>query len=305
MARHFVTDLDLSAEEQAQVLDLALKMKANPEEYRTALSGKILGMIFAKNSTRTRVSFEAGIIQLGGQGIFLPSSSSQLGRGEPPSDTGQVLSRYLDFIMIRTFDNREVRELAEASSVPVINGLDDDYHPCQVLADLLTIKEKKGSLKGLQLVYVGDGNNMAHSLMLGGAMAGMNVRIICPEGYRPKEGIVSSAQELGEKHGCTIEVTGDLEAVAGADVVYTDVWASMGQEDESAKRIKAFAGYQVDVDMMNKAKVDAIFLHCLPAHRGEEVHADVIDGRWSVVFDEAENRMHAQKALMVFLAQNS
>ena len=162
--------------------------------------------------------------------------------------------------MIRTFVNREVRELAEASSVPVINGLDDDYHPCQVLADLMTIKEKKGDLKGLQLVYVGDGNNMAHSLMLGGALAGMNVRIICPEGYRPKEGIVSAAQELGEKHGCSIEVTGDLEAVAGADVVYTDVWASMGQEDEAAKRLKAFEGYQVDVEMMNKAKVDAIFL---------------------------------------------
>lgn len=305
MARHFVTDLDLSAEEQAQVLELALKMKANPDEYRTALSGKILGMIFAKNSTRTRVSFEAGIIQLGGQGIFLPSSASQLGRGEPPSDTGRVLSRYLDFIMIRTFDNREVRELAEASSVPVINGLDDDYHPCQVLADLMTIKEKKGELKGLQLVYVGDGNNMAHSLMLGGAMAGMNVRIICPEGYRPKDGILSSAQEIGEKNDCSIEVTGDLDAVAGADIVYTDVWASMGQEEESAKRIKAFEGYQIDVAMMNKANMDAIFLHCLPAHRGEEVHADVIDGRWSVVFDEAENRLHAQKALMVFLAQNS
>ena len=305
MARHFITDLDLSAEEQAQVLELALNMKADRESYRTALSGKVLGMIFAKSSTRTRVSFEAGIIQLGGQGIFLPSSASQVGRGEPPSDTGQVLSRYLDFIMVRTFDNREVRELAEASSVPVINGLDDDYHPCQVLADLMTIREKKGKLAGLQLVYVGDGNNMAHSLMLGGALAGMNVRIVCPEGYRPKLGITGAAQELAEKTGCEIEVTGDLDAVAGADVVYTDVWASMGQEDEAAKRQAAFAGYQVDVNMMNKANIDAIFMHCLPAHRGEEVHADVIDGRWSVVFDEAENRLHAQKALMVFLERNS
>lgn len=304
MTRHFVTDLDLTAEEQAQVLELALAMKQHPADYRQRLAGKILGMIFTKSSTRTRVSFEAGIIQLGGQAIFLASGNSQLGRGEPISDTGQVLSRYLDILMIRTFAHSDVRGLADSSRVPVINGLCDDYHPCQVLADLMTIQEIKGELQGQQLVYVGDGNNMAHSLMLGSALAGVNVRIICPEGYRPKEAMVAEATRVGKERGATVEVTGDLGAVEGADVIYTDVWASMGQEDEAKERLQAFAGYEVTADMMRKAKPDAIFLHCLPAHRGEEVAADVIDGPQSRVFDQAENRLHAQKALMTFLMEH-
>jgi ornithine carbamoyltransferase len=258
-------------------------------------------MIFTKSSTRTRVSFECGIIQLGGQAVFLTSQASQLGRGEPISDTGQVLSRYLDILMIRTFGHDEVTGLAASSRVPVINGLDDVYHPCQVLADLQTIKEQKGSLKGKQLVYVGDGNNMTHSLMLGGALAGMNVRWVGPAGFEPNARVVLQAQDVAKKSGAHIEMTNELAGAEGADVVYTDVWASMGQEADAEKRRHAFKNYQVNAALMARAKKDAIFLHCLPAHRGEEVSAEVIDGKQSRVFDQAENRLHAQKALMVFL----
>ena len=301
MNRHFVRDLDFSANEQASLLELAAKMKKSPDDYRATLSGKVLGMIFQKSSTRTRVSFETGMIQLGGQAIFLSSRDIQLGRGEPISDTGKVLSRYLDAIMIRTFEHAEVRALADASSVPVINGLDDLLHPCQALADLQTIKENFGTAKDKQLVYVGDGNNVAHSLMLAGALAGMHVRIVCPAGYEPSEEILSEARAMGEKTGARIDVTSELSGVDGADVVYTDVWASMGQEEEAKERNKIFATYQVNADMMSKASPDAIFLHCLPAHRGEEVSAEVIDGPQSRVFDEAENRLHAQKALLATL----
>lgn len=301
MTKHFLTDLDLSADEQDRILTAAAAIKAKPEEHRALLAGKILGMIFEKKSTRTRVSFEAGMLQLGGQAIFLSSSDIQIGRGEPISDTGKVLSRYLDALMIRSFAHDTVRILAENSSVPVINGLDDDYHPCQVLADLLTIREHCGRTEGLQFVYVGDGNNMAHSLMLGGALAGMNVRIVAPEGYQPKARIRLQAERVAQARGAQIEITADPGALADADVVYTDVWASMGQEDEAQERIRDFKKYQVTAHMMSKAKSSAIFLHCLPAHRGEEVAAAVIDGPQSRVFDQAENRMHAQKALLAFL----
>jgi len=304
-ARHFVTDLDLNHEQQARLLSLAAAVKADPSAYRSALSGKVLAMLFMKRSTRTRVSFESGMIQLGGQAVFLSSADIQVGRGEPIADTGQVLSRYLDIIMIRTFAHDDVRQLADASRVPVINGLDDRYHPCQVLADLQTVREAFGSPEGRRLAYVGDGNNMAHSLMLGGALAGMSVTIVAPAGYHPDEGIVTQAQEIARPRGSNIVVTDDLGAVDGADAVYTDVWASMGQEEEAAARKKIFAPYQVTSDVMAKAKKDAIFLHCLPAHRGEEVAADVIDGPQSRVFDQAENRLHAQKALMLALLEYS
>ncbi len=301
MLKHFLTDLDLDVAEQSFLLTRALELKAGPHNYARALDGKTLGMVFAKSSTRTRISFEVGMLQLGGNALFLPSSATQMGRGEPPEDTARVLSRYLDGIMVRTYEHAWTRALADASSVPVINGLDDNYHPCQVLADLLTIREKRGKVAGQQLVYVGDGNNMAHSLMLGGALAGLNVRIVAPDGFWPNEKMVAKARRIGDQTGATIEVTADVRGSEGADIVYTDVWASMGQEEESEARKKAFANYQVDAKMMKRAKEDAIFLHCLPAHRGEEVAADVIDGPQSVVFDQAENRLHAQKALMVHL----
>jgi len=305
MARHLITDLDLTAEEQAEVIDLAIAMKADKKAYSRALEGMVLGMIFEKSSTRTRVSFEAGMIQLGGQAIFLHSDASQIGRGEPAKDTGRVLSRYLDLMMIRTYENAEIRAMAESSSVPVISGLDDDYHPCQSLTDLMTIKEKKGKIEGLQLVYVGDGNNVAHSLGLAGALAGLNVRFVCPKGFYPNPEIIETAREVGAKRGATIEVTDDLEAVAGADIIYTDVWASMGQEKQALARAEAFVGYTVTEEMMAKANDDAIFMHCLPAHREEEVSEAVFEGPQSVVFDEAENRLHTQKALMVFLVNAS
>lgn len=299
--RHFTNDLDLSPGEQQQIIHRAIEMKAKPDDFRAALAGKVLGMIFTKSSTRTRVSFEAGIIQLGGDAIFLSSSASQMGRGEPISDTGRVLSRYLDLIMIRTFAHADVTGLAAASRVPVINGLDDVLHPCQALADLMTITEKRGDLKGRQLVYVGDGNNMTHSLFLASALAGMHARWVGPEGWEPNARIVESARATAAHSGARIEITSDLAGVEGADVVYTDVWASMGQEAEIQQRLAAFAAYQVDTALMARANKNAIFMHCLPAHRGEEVAAEVIDGPQSVVFDQAENRLHAQKALMVFL----
>jgi ornithine carbamoyltransferase len=301
MPRHFLRDTDLTSKEQKHVLDRAVKMKAHPQEFKSALAGKVLAMIFQKSSTRTRVSFEAGMVQLGGHAIFLSSKDIQMGRGEPVSDTGQVLSRYCDAIMIRTFAHDEVQTLARSSRVPVVNGLDDLVHPCQTLADLLTMREAFGELEGKQLVYVGDGNNVAHSLMLGGALAGTHVRIVCPADYAPKAEMVKAAQSVGQQTGAKVEVASDLGAVEGADAVYTDVWASMGQEGEAEKRKKAFAGWQVDAKLMKRAKKAAIFLHCLPAHRGEEVSAEVIDGRQSRVFDQAENRLHAQKALLTFL----
>ena len=299
--RHFVSDLDLSSQEQSTVLNLALDMKRQPEKFRQTLAGKMLGMVFQKSSTRTRVSFECGIAQLGGQGLFLSARDIQMGRGEPITDTGAVLSRYLDLIMIRTFAHADVQALAAASSVPVINGLDDLLHPCQALTDLMTLLEKRGTLKGQQLVYVGDGNNMAHSLLLAGARAGVHVRIVAPADYLPSQEVLRSARDHAQATGAKLEATSDLDGVCGADAVYTDVWASMGQEEETAQRKRAFAAWQVNENVMRRAKPDAIFLHCLPAHRGEEVASEVIDGPQSVVFDQAENRLHAQKALMAFL----
>jgi len=301
--RHFTKDLDLTATEQAEVLASAARMKKKPDDYRKSLEGKTLGMIFTKSSTRTRVSFEAGIGQLGGQAVFLTPAASQLGRGEPISDTAKVMSRYVDLLVIRTFDHSDVRELADSSTIPVINGLDDVYHPCQALADLLTIQENFGELKGRQHVYVGDCNNVAHSLILAGALAGVHTRLVRPDGWGPDDALLSQAQQIASKTSTRIEVVNDLAGVEGADAVYTDVWTSMGQEKEADKRRKAFADYQVNAKLMKRAGKDAIFLHCLPAHRGEEVTADVIDGDQSRVWDQAENRLHVQKALMEFLVK--
>jgi len=259
-------------------------------------------MIFAKSSTRTRVSFEVGTSQLGGSALFLSTADIQLGRGEPISDTAQVLSRMVDGIMIRTFKQSDLEALAKHGSIPIINGLTDEFHPCQVLADLLTIYEKKGTLKGLKLAFVGDGNNMAHSLMIGCSKLGIDVAIASPDGYKPSPIYTAWSVANAEAHGSKVTICTDpLEACKDADVLYTDVWASMGQEGEAAERKKAFEGYQINAETLAVAKKDCIFLHCLPAHRGEEVTADVIDGKHSVVFDEAENRLHAQKAVMALL----
>ncbi|WP_432775351.1 ornithine carbamoyltransferase [Brevibacillus gelatini] len=266
------------------------------------LQGKTLGMIFDKASTRTRVSFEVGMHQLGGLGMFMSGKELQLGRGEPISDTAKVLSRYVDAIMIRTFSHSYVEELAEHASIPIINGLTDLYHPCQALADMLTIWEHKGKLKGVKLAYVGDGNNVANSLVLAAALLGLEVRVATPAGYEMDAAIVAKAAEYAKQSGGKMMVTHDpKEAVAGADAVYTDVWTSMGFEAENEVRMKAFAGYQVNEDLVAEADRDYLFLHCLPAHRGEEVTAGVIDGSRSVIFDQAENRLHAQKAILAAL----
>ncbi len=299
---HMLTIHELSVAEVEALLTLAVDIKANPDNYRTSLAGKTLGMIFQKSSTRTRVSFEVGMYQLGGHALFLSSNDIQMGRGEPIEDTAKVMSRYVDAIMIRTFAHQDVRDLATHGSIPIINGLDDLVHPCQVLSDLLTIQEHLGDLKGRKLAYIGDGNNMAHSLLAGGAKVGMDVVIAAPEGYQPLPDMLAQAQEDAKETGATLSVVTDpMEAVKDADVVYTDVWASMGQEAEQAKREKAFVGFTVDAAMMAAAKPGAIFMHCLPAHRGEEVSADVIDGPQSVIYDEAENRMHMQKAILHML----
>ncbi|MFS0749165.1 ornithine carbamoyltransferase [Oceanobacillus sp. 1P07AA] len=302
--KDFLTLADYTKDEIEYLIDLAdyLKKQQKDGVIFEPLKGKTLGMIFEKSSTRTRVSFETGIYQLGGLGIFLSSKDIQIGRGETIADTAKVLSGYLDGIMIRTFAQEDVEELAKHASIPVINGLTDLYHPCQVLADLQTIKEVKGKLQGEKLVYIGDGNNMTHSLMIGSALTGMHMVAVTPEGYTPNEEVLTIAKSKAEQHGATIEWTSDIEAaVQGADVIYTDVWASMGQEEEQQQREKDFENYQVNESLLEKAKSDAIFMHCLPAHRGEEVTAGVIDGKQSVVFQQAENRLHAQKALMTAL----
>lgn len=301
--------LTLADLNQDQILGLLAKAKEIKELYLAGetyhpLAGKTLGMIFEKSSTRTRVSFEAGMYQLGGHALFLSSNDLQIGRGEPISDTAQVLSEYLDAIMIRTFEHEKVEELAKYASIPVINALTDLFHPCQALADLLTIQECKGEdLKGLKLAYIGDGNNMAHSLMIACAKVGMDFSIACPDGYKPNEKVTDMVLEFAKETGANILITQDpVEAVKDADAIYTDVWTSMGQEKENAERMEAFADkYQVNGELVEHAKDDFIFLHCLPAHRGEEVSAEVIDGNHSVVFQEAGNRLHAQKALLVAL----
>lgn len=299
MPHHFVSLIDHTREELEKLLDLAMMMKLHPESFRQACAGQTLAMIFQKPSLRTRVSFEVGMTQLGGHAIYLGPTDIQLHRGETIADTAQVLSRYVDGIMARVFSHDHVKELATYASVPVINGLSDLLHPCQVLCDLLTIREKLGRLEGVKLVFVGDGNNMAHSLMNGGARFGMTVAVCHPRGYAPNPDVVTRAREAAAETGGAILITEDpKEAVEDADVVYTDVWASMGQEKERAERLARFNGYQVDAKLMSLARPRALFMHCLPAHRGEEVSAEVIDGPNSVVFDEAENRLHVQKAIM-------
>ncbi|MEH7417782.1 ornithine carbamoyltransferase [Neobacillus drentensis] len=301
----FLQLADFSADQILYLLDEAVELKKLQKQGKPHpfLSGKVLGMIFEKSSTRTRVSFEVGMLQLGGHAIFLSSRDIQLGRGESISDTAKVLSRYIDGIMIRTFSHDSVEELASHATVPVINGLTDLQHPTQVLADLLTILEHKGKLAGLKLCYIGDGNNnMAHSLMEGAVKVGMDISIASPDGYMPNEEITERAIQAGKEMGSTITITNDpYEAIKDADVVVTDVWTSMGQEEETAIRLKAFKGFQVNEELCSHANKDFIFLHCLPAHRGEEVTSEIIDGPHSVVFDEAENRLHAQKAILKLL----
>ncbi|MCT1577496.1 ornithine carbamoyltransferase [Oceanobacillus kimchii] len=302
--KDFLTLADYTKDEIEYLIDLAdyLKKQQKDRVIFEPLKGKTLGMIFEKSSTRTRVSFETGIYQLGGLGIFLSSKDIQIGRGESIADTAKVLSGYLDGIMIRTFAQEDVEELAKHASIPVINGLTDLYHPCQALADLQTIKEVKGKLQGEKLVYIGDGNNMTHSLMIGASLTGMHMVAVTPDGYTPNKEVLTKAKSIADQHGAIIEWTTDVEtAVQGADVLYTDVWASMGQEEEQQQREKDFENYQVNERLLEKAKTDAIFMHCLPAHRGEEVTTGVIDGKQSVVFQQAENRLHAQKALMTAL----
>lgn len=269
-------------------------------EEKPLLKGKILGMIFDKNSTRTRVSFEAGMLQLGGQAIYLSGKETQMGRGEPISDTAKVLSEYVDAIMIRTFSHENVEELAKHATIPVINGLTDLYHPCQALADLLTIQEVKGTLEGLKIAYIGDGNNVAHDLMIAAAKTGIDIAVATPKGYEPNSEITELTKTFAAVSGSEVVITNDpIEAVDGADVIYTDVWTSMGQEEENEQRLKDFNGFQINEELVKGAKEDYMFLHCLPAHRGEEVTAEVIDGKNSYVFQQAGNRMHAQKALLV------
>ncbi|OAB37693.1 ornithine carbamoyltransferase [Paenibacillus macquariensis subsp. defensor] len=295
---------DFTPDEIQYLIDLAIEIKHKQKsgEVYQPLKGKTIGLIFEKSSTRTRVSFEVGAFQLGAHALFLSKNDIQLGRGEIISDTAQVLSRYLDGMMIRTFGHDNVIDLARYATVPVINGLSDLAHPCQVLADYQTVYEHKGKLKGLKLAYIGDGNNMAHSLMIGGAKLGVHVSVATPEGYEPDESVVKECLEIARETGAQIVVTrSPQEAVKDADVIYTDVWASMGFEEEQKIREAAFKDYQVDEQLVQGAKSDYLFMHCLPAHRGEEVSEGVIDGGNSVIFDQAENRLHAQKALMAAL----
>lgn len=302
--KHLLTIADLTVEEFEQILTLTEKLKKEQKagiEHKL-LEGKTLGMIFSKSSTRTRVSFEVGMHQLGGKGLFLSSADIQLGRGESIYDTANVLSRYLDGIMIRTFKQSDVEDLAKYGQIPIINGLTDDHHPCQALADLFTIYEYKGALKGKKLAYIGDGNNVAHSLAEACAKAGMDFAIAAPKGYWCNAEIMENAKAQAKLTGGSIlETTDPVEAIAGADAVYTDTWVSMGQEEEKAKRIEIFMPYQIDKKLFAHAKPDAIFMHCLPAYRGYEMTEDVIDGPNSAIFDEAENRLHAQKAVMAIL----
>ncbi|MBS4034597.1 MAG: ornithine carbamoyltransferase [Ignavibacterium sp.] len=302
--KNLISIADLSVEEIYQIFDVSksLKEKLYTGESHKYLEGKTLGMIFTKRSTRTRVSFETGIYQLGGIGMYFGPNDLQLGTSESISDTAKVLGRYLDGIMIRTFDHQDVLELGKYAAIPVINGLTDLLHPCQVLTDLFTVLEKKRVLKGLKLAYIGDGNNMAHSLLNGCSKVGMNIAIASPSGYKPNKEIIETAKKFAKYMGSKIEITDDpVAAVKNADIVYTDVWASMGQEQEAQERKKKFAKYQVNPKLVKNAKDDYIFMHCLPAHRGEEVVNEVADSPNSVIFDEAENRLHVQKAIMALV----
>ncbi len=307
MNKHLLTLHDWSTQEIIDTLDLAdeLKYKQKNGIEHHLLKGKTLGMIFSKSSTRTRVSFEVGMYQLGGSALFLSSNDIQLGRGETIYDTANVLSRFLDGIMIRTYKQSDVEDLAKYGQIPIINGLTDLVHPCQILADFQTIREHKGKLKGLKLAYIGDGNNMAHSLLYGGAKVGMEIAVATPKQYECDACVVKNAIEDAKATGTKLTLTNDpVEAIKDADVVYADTWVSMGQESEKAEKVKVFSDYQINKELFSHAKPDAIFLHCLPAYRGYEVTEDVIDGPNSVIFDEAENRLHAQKAVMVKLMQD-
>jgi ornithine carbamoyltransferase len=302
MKRDYVNEKEWAPREISGLLDLAGEIKESPAKYGRTLSGKTLAMIFEKSSTRTRVSFETGMFQLGGLAMFLSSRDIQLGRGETVADTAAVLSRYVDEIMARTYAHATVEELARHAAVPVINGLSDLLHPCQALADFLTVRERFGSERGFPLCYVGDGNNVAHSLMLTGAKLGARIAVVTPPGFEPRPEVQAWAREAAAETGGTLLVTNSIEeGIAGARAVYTDVWASMGQEEEAQERARKFSGYRVTDGVFRAAAPDAIFLHCLPAHRGEEVDASVIDSEASAVFDQAENRLHAQKALLVTL----
>ena len=295
--KHLLKLGDLSEKEIVEILNLADQLKYEKKNgiKHHLLKGKTLGLIFEKSSTRTRVSFEVGMYDLGGNALFLSSRDLQIGRGEPVQDTARVLSRYLDGIMIRTFAQSEVEDLAKYGSIPIINGLTDYCHPCQVLADLMTIREHKGVLAGRKMCYIGDGNNMTNSIIVGCIKMGMEVSVACPKGYEPDADIMAWARETG-KFTCTDDV---FEAAKDADVLYTDVWASMGQEAEAEERKKIFKGYQINADVMAVAKSDAMVMHCLPAHRGEEITEDVLEAHADEIFDEAENRLHAQKAVLV------
>ena len=300
--RSFTAMTDLSVDELRLVLETAAKVKKSPGEYRDRLAGKTLAMIFQKPSLRTRVSFEVGMTQLGGHAIYLSPTDISIGQRETTADIALVLSRMVDLIMARTFGHDIVTDLAQHATVPVINGLSDREHPCQILADFQTIVERKGRLAGLNFAYCGDGNNVAHSLLLGGALAGMNVTIVTPPGYEPSKQVVADAERIAAGTGATVAATTDLDAgAAGADVIYTDVWASMGQESDAANRRNFFMPYQVNAQVLARADPDCVVLHCLPAHYDEEITYDVTRRPNSAIFDQAENRLHAQKALMLLL----
>jgi len=305
MTKHFLRDDDITTAEQKQILELALELKKSPYSQKPFAGPQTVAVIFDKTSTRTRVSFAVGIADLGGAPLIIDSQSSQLGGKESVSDTAKVLERQVAQIVWRTYAQAGLEEMAANSRVPVINALSDEFHPCQLLADLLTIQEHKGNLAGLRLAYVGDGNNMANSYMLAGAVAGLHVAVATPVGYEPDGDVVARASEIALANGGSVSVSNSpAEAIAGADVVATDTWVSMGQESEKQERLRAFSGFTIDAALMGHAKSDAIVLHCLPAYRGYEISAEVLDGPQSVIWDQAENRLHAQKALMVWLAQS-
>ncbi|BBX25361.1 ornithine carbamoyltransferase [Mycolicibacterium alvei] len=307
MIRHFLRDDDLSPDEQAEVLALAAELKKAPFSRRPLEGPRGVAVIFEKNSTRTRFSFEMGIAQLGGHAVVVDGRSTQLGREETLEDTGAVLSRYVDAIVWRTFAQERLTAMASGASVPIVNALSDEFHPCQVLADLQTLAERRGELKGLRMTYLGDGaNNMAHSLMLGGVTAGIDVTIAAPAGFEPDPHFVDAAKRRAAETGATVTLTDDAQAGAdGADVLVTDTWTSMGQENDGLDRVRPFRPFQVNAELLNRANPEAIVLHCLPAHRGYEITDEVIDGPQSAVFDEAENRLHAQKAMLVWLLERA
>ena len=307
MTRHFLRDDDLTSAEQAEVLQLAAELKKDPFSHRPLEGPRGVAVIFDKNSTRTRFSFEVGIAQLGGHAVVVDGRSTQLGREETLQDTAKVLSRYVDAIVWRTYGQARLSAMAETATVPIVNALSDQFHPCQVLADLQTIAERKGSLRGLRMTYFGDGaNNMAHSLMLGGVTAGMHVTVAAPVSFAPEPLFTAAAEHRAVDTGASVTITADpIVAASGADVLVTDTWTSMGQEDDGLDRVRPFRPFQLNADLLAKADPEALVLHCLPAHRGHEITDEVIDGPHSAVWDEAENRLHAQKALLVWLLERA